>query len=70
VHPQTHLGVMKVRELLKQFGIIVYTGSILDDLVMMDLELDDLYEEKHVEAEEFRELKMALRRAYREAGGE
>lgn len=63
---EAHLGLMKVREFLKRFAIIVYTGNVLDDLVMMDIELDDLYTEKYVEADEYRELKMALRRAFSE----
>ncbi len=64
---QTHLGLMKVREALRRFSIVVYTGQVLDDLVMMDIELDDLYFEKYIEDDEYRELKMALRRAVREA---
>jgi len=63
---ETHLGLMKVREVLKRFAIIVYTGNVLDDLVMMDIELDDLYTEKYIEADEYRELKLALRRAFSE----
>ncbi|MFD2171715.1 YqgQ family protein [Tumebacillus lipolyticus] len=66
----THQELMKVREYLKRFAIIVYTGSPLDDIVMMDLELDDLYEGKHLESAEFQKYKLALRRAYLEAGGE
>ncbi|KEO83635.1 hypothetical protein EL26_09500 [Tumebacillus flagellatus] len=61
---------MKVRELLKRFNILVYTGNPLDDIVMMDLELDDLFESKTVEDDEFRLAKLALRRAYRELGGD
>ena len=66
----THEGLMKVRELLKRFNILIYTGSQLDDIVMMEIELDDLYEAKQVDEKEFVSLKMVLRRAYREAGGE
>jgi uncharacterized protein YqgQ len=57
---------MRVRETLKRFHIVVYTGDPLDDIVLMDLELDDLFENKTVDDEEFRDLKIALRRAYRE----
>jgi uncharacterized protein YqgQ len=65
-----HQSLMKIRELLKQWSIFVYTGSALDDVVLMEIELDDLYLEKHVEEKEYLEMKMALRRAYRELGGE
>lgn len=64
-----HKGMMRVRETLKRFSIIVYTGDQLDDIVLMDLELDDLYDSKTIEDEEFRDLKIALRRAYQELGG-
>ena len=67
---ETHLGLMKVRELLKRFSVIVYTGNSLDEIVMMDMELTDLFEGRVIEEDEFRELKLVLRRAYREAGGE
>ncbi|ASS76317.1 hypothetical protein CIG75_16095 [Tumebacillus algifaecis] len=62
----THQELMKVREFLKQYAIIVYTGSPLDDIVLMDLELEDLYEDKHLEASEYTKFKLALRRAYSE----
>ena len=67
---ETHLGLMKVRELLKRFSVFIYTGSQLDDIVLMELELDDLLAEKLIEADEFREMKLHLRRASREVGGE
>ncbi len=63
---ETHMGLMKVREFLRRFAIIVYTGNVLDDLVLMDIELDDLYTEKYVEADEYRDLKIALRRVVSE----
>jgi uncharacterized protein YqgQ len=63
---EAHRGIMRVREVLKRFNILIYTGDPLDDIVLMDLELDDLYENKTVDDEEFRDLKVALRRAYRE----
>ncbi|MBL0386620.1 DUF910 family protein [Tumebacillus sp. ITR2] len=60
---------MYVRTVLKRFNILIYTGNQLDDIVLMDLELDDLFESKTVEDDEFRNSKLALRRAYRELGG-
>jgi uncharacterized protein YqgQ len=67
---ETHLGLMKVRELLKRYSVIVYTGNALDEIVMMDMELTDLFEGRVIEQEEFKELKLVLRQAYKEAGGE
>ncbi|MGB8956185.1 MAG: YqgQ family protein [Tumebacillaceae bacterium] len=67
---ETHLGLMKVRELLKRYSVIVYTGNALDEIVMMDMELTDLFEGRVIEQEEFKELKIVLRQAYKEAGGE
>lgn len=67
---EAHEGILKVREVLKRFNIVVYTGHSLDDVVMMDLELDDLFESKTVDDEEFGICKFALRRAYRELGGD
>lgn len=67
---ETHLGLMKIREVLKRYSVIVYTGHLLDEIVMMDMELTDLFEGRMIEEEEFRQLKLVLRQAYKEAGGE
>ena len=67
---ETHLGLMKVRELLKRYSIVVYTGNPLDEIVLMDMELSDLYEGRMVDDEEYRSMKLLLRHAYKEAGGE
>ena len=65
-----HESLMKIRALLKEFNIIVYTGSPLDDIALMELELEDLYLEKHIDDKDYLQMKMTLRRAYKEAGGE
>jgi len=66
----THKMLMEIRELLKNYSILIYTGSPLDDIVLMELELEDLHESGQVETQDFLKMKMALRQAYREAGGE
>ncbi|TCS82443.1 YqgQ family protein [Tepidibacillus fermentans] len=58
--------VMFVRDLLKQFGTFIYTGNQLDDLVLMELELQDLYEYKMVSDEDYMKTKLILSKAKRE----
>ena len=48
---ETHLGLMKIREVLKRYSVIVYTGHLLDEIVMMDMELTDLFEGRMIEEE-------------------
>jgi len=69
MEPHTHQTLMELREFLKRYQIFVYTGSQLDDLALMELELDDLYESGQLEAKDFQRYKLALRTAYRAAGG-
>lgn len=54
--------VVDVKALLRRFGIVVYVGSRQDDLVMMELELDDLYSEGLIGPEEYARAKAVLRR--------
>ena len=42
-----------VHTLLKRFNIFVYTGNLLDDLAIMELELEDLFEWKLITDDEF-----------------
>ncbi|UOF90503.1 YqgQ family protein [Fodinisporobacter ferrooxydans] len=53
--------MLRVKELLRRFQIVVYTGNKWDDLVLMELELDDLYEEKLIEKEEYLTMKTILK---------
>ncbi|MFV9511310.1 YqgQ family protein [Tepidibacillus sp. LV47] len=57
---------MFVRDLLKQFGTFIYTENQLDDLVLMELELQDLYEYKMIMDEDYLKAKMILSKAKRE----
>lgn len=55
-------SLLEVRELLKRFGIIVYTGNQLDDAVVMEAELADLYEMKMIEDEEYLKARLLIKR--------
>ncbi len=57
---QKNNDLLVVKELLRRFGIIIYTGSRLDDLVMIELELDDLYTAKLIEKEEYFQAKQVI----------
>lgn len=46
-------SLVYVNNILKRFGIIVYTGSRLDDIALMELEIKDLYEYKLISDEEY-----------------
>jgi len=51
-----------VQSILKRFGIIIYTGNRIDDVVLMELELNDLYEWKLISGEEYLKAKAILSR--------
>lgn len=53
--------VLDVRNLLKRFGIIIYTGHRIGDLEMMEAELKDLYESKLIDAEDYQKALLILR---------
>ncbi|MBN8208274.1 DUF910 family protein [Bacillus sp. NTK071] len=50
-----------VQQLLKRFGMIVYTGNRLGDLELMEEELQEIYEMKMVEQDDYLVAKMILR---------
>ncbi|WP_347549612.1 YqgQ family protein [Pseudalkalibacillus hwajinpoensis] len=50
-----------VQQLLKRFGMIVYTGSRLGDLELMEEELKELYEMKILEQDNYLVARMILR---------
>ncbi|MEI3611708.1 YqgQ family protein [Pseudogracilibacillus sp. SO30301A] len=41
--------VLDVRNLLKQFGVFIYTGDRISDLELMHAELNSLYEVKLID---------------------
>ncbi|MFC4768103.1 YqgQ family protein [Effusibacillus consociatus] len=54
-------SLYEVRELLKRFHIFIYTGNDLNDAVLMELELEDLYEMKLIEDEEYLKARMIIK---------
>jgi uncharacterized protein YqgQ len=52
----------EVRELLKRFGLIVYTGDEAGDAVLMELELHDLHEMGLIEEEDYKKSLLQLKR--------
>jgi uncharacterized protein YqgQ len=60
-------SVLDVKALLRRFGIVVYVGSRKDDLLIMDMELEDLWTEGLISREEYVRAKAVLRR---EGGGD
>ncbi|KMM37829.1 YqgQ family protein [Guptibacillus hwajinpoensis] len=50
-----------VQQLLKRFGMIVYTGNRLGDLELMEEELQEIYEMKMLEQDNYLVAKMILR---------
>lgn len=49
-----------VQSILKRFGIIIYTGNRIDDIILMEMELNDLYEWKLIPDEEYLKAKAIL----------
>ncbi|GAX88848.1 YqgQ family protein [Effusibacillus lacus] len=56
-------SLYEVRQLLKRFNIYIYTGNELDDAVLMELELEDLYEMKLIEEDEYLHARLTLKQA-------
>lgn len=54
-------SVYDVRQLLKRFGIYVYTKNRLADLEMMEEEVKELYRMQMIEAKEFQMALLVLR---------
>lgn len=54
--------VLDIRNLLKRFGIFIYTGDRIGDLEMMELELKDLYEANLIDVQQYQKGILILRR--------
>ena len=54
-------SVYEVQQLLIKFGIVVYTGDRNDDLLMMEMEILDLYHSKVIDGETMKQAVMILR---------
>ena len=53
-----------VQQLLKRFGIYLYTGKRLYDIELMEMELIDLHDSLMLEEDEFVAAHRVLRREY------
>lgn len=56
-------SLMDVKDLLRQFGIIIYTGDPIGDYEMMEDEVRELYLEKMIDLEQFQGAMTALKKA-------
>jgi len=59
-----HDDLSYVQQILKRFGSIIYLGNRLDDLAMMEIELQDLYEYKLISEEEYIKAKTILTKEF------
>lgn len=50
-----------VQQLLKRFGVFIYTGDRLGDLQLMDIELNELMESNLIDQQQFTASKLVLR---------
>lgn len=53
-----------VQAILKRFGIFVYIGNQIDEIVLMELEIQELYEWKMITDEEYIKALGILKRVY------
>jgi uncharacterized protein YqgQ len=55
-------NILQVKDLLRRFGITIYTGDRMGDYEMMEDELRELYTEKLLELQEFSSAMSVLKR--------
>lgn len=49
-----------IQQLLKRFGIVIYTGNRVSDLQLMDLEIAELFKMQLITKEEFVTIKQII----------
>jgi len=54
-----------VRQLLKRYGIFIYTGDRLNDLHMIKLEINELYALKVISIKEYEKALLIIHREFR-----
>lgn len=57
--------IYDIQQLLKRFGIFIYTGNRLADLELMEEEIHELYRMKMIEAQDYKIALLILRKEYR-----
>jgi len=58
-------AMIDVQQLLKKFGIIIYTGDRLSDLELMEIEIDELYQYSLISPNEYKLAKLVLKKEMR-----
>ncbi|TRM12707.1 DUF910 family protein [Lentibacillus cibarius] len=53
--------IYDVRQLLKQFGIVIYVGDRLADLELMEDEIKELYQSQCIDTKEYQMALLLLR---------
>ncbi|MBN3556120.1 YqgQ family protein [Fictibacillus nanhaiensis] len=53
-----------VQQLLKRFGTIIYTGNKIADLELIQEEVRELYEQKLIDVNEFKDAIIIIRAAH------
>jgi uncharacterized protein YqgQ len=53
--------IYDIQQFLKQFGTIIYVGSRLADLELMEEELKELYQSQLIDLKEFQSILLLLR---------
>lgn len=51
-----------VQQILKRYGIFVYTGNRKSDLLLMDLEIGELFKSQLITKEKFLQIKAIIQR--------
>lgn len=51
-----------ITQLLKRYGVIIYTGDKLDDFALAEMELEDMHEMKLMETEDYLKAMLIIRR--------
>lgn len=54
-------SMIDVRNLLKRFGIFIYTKSRLGDIELIEFELDELFKAKLISNEDYMKAKLIIR---------
>lgn len=58
--------IYDVQQILKRFGIYIYTGDRLGDLELMIFEINELYEAGFIQVSEYQMARLLLRKEIRQ----
>ncbi|HIS29076.1 MAG TPA: YqgQ family protein [Candidatus Avamphibacillus intestinigallinarum] len=54
--------IYDIQQLLKKYGIYVYTGERYGDIVLLEMELDELWRSSMIQKEDYHLAKLIIRR--------